>query len=411
MKKRRKGSLRLDPRLSHFRRNISSCLKLYHASGAEETLRVLAVELKRHEFVASVRTYLLVGNALVCMSEPGLAHDLSVLNQAQPAVLALFKKRITISHSDGSVELAAAIGGSPAPTAVVHVVLAKANADALLLVWHLFQAASVLLRVPQVGVEQGVTDDGLAERRTVTAREGLYSTVIHEIKNSLAAILAHLDVLRLDRGGDPLVASHLKVLIPQVHRLAGILDAAWTFARAPGEGVEAVDVGENINVVVELVSYHYRPSGVEFELDIPEALQRVTANPQRLQQVWLNYFNNAFHAIRTKGPEGGKIRVKARHESDLRRLSVEIADTGAGMDEKTLALVREISLRGGESAGTFATGLRESARILAEHGGGFEITSEPGVGTTVRVHLSCAEVQDRPSVETQEQQSLEKEES
>jgi signal transduction histidine kinase len=127
--------------------------------------------------------------------------------------------------------------------------------------------------------------------------------------------------------------------------------------------------------------------------------------------VWLNYFNNAFHAIRTKGPEGGKICVKARHESDLRRVSVEITDTGRGMDEKTLALLRDLSLARGELAGTFAMGIRESARILAEHGGGFEISSEPGVGTTVRVHLACAEVQDRQQVKKQDQQPLKKEES
>ena len=171
-----------------------------------------------------------------------------------------------------------------------------------------------------------------------------------------------------------------------------------------------MDLGVNLRAIVELVSYHYRASGVEFDLDIPLALPRVAANPQRLQQVWLNYFNNAFHAICTKGPEGGRISVKARHETDLRRVSVEITDTGRGMDEKTLALLRELSLLGGELSGTFAMGIRESARILAEHGGGFEISSEPGVGTTVRVHLACAEVQDRQQVEKQGRQSLEKEE-
>jgi two-component system, NtrC family, sensor kinase len=261
---------------------------------------------------------------------------------------------------------------------------------------------------PQVPVGQDVTPESLRESKAVAAREDLLNGVIHEIKNALAAILAHLDVLRLDRGDDEVVAHSLTVLIPQVRRLAGILDRAWTFARTPGDCAEQVDICENLRAIVELVSYHYRASGAEFDLGLPLALPRVTANPQRLQQVWLNVFNNAFHAICTKGPEHGRIGVKAWYQTDLRQVTVEITDTGRGMDEKTLAFLRDLSRLRGELPGTFAMGIRESARILAEHGGGFEIFSEPGVGTTVRVHLACAEVQDAQRVETQDRRTLKK---
>ena len=210
----------LDQRLSPFHRNISSCLKLHRAVGPEETLHAVAAALKRHDFVSSVHTYLLGDKALVCISDPGPVHDLSLLNQAHPAVLALFKHHVTVKQPDGYVELAASVGGPPGPTAVIHVLLTRADADARLLAWHLFQAASANLRVPQVPPEHDVTGDAMLKREALAAREDLLNSVIHEIKNALAAILAHLDVLRLDRGDDPVVAERINVLIPQLQRLA-----------------------------------------------------------------------------------------------------------------------------------------------------------------------------------------------
>ena len=380
--------------IADFRRNIRSCMELRRAASAEEALRAAADALKRHDFVASVRTYLLKNTVLTCVSDPGLANDLSILNREHPAVLALFQAHVTSSRPDGCVELSSAIGGTPGPAGVIHAVLHRGDADAQLMVRHLIEAASVRLRAPQPVCGQEVTDATPLADSLPAAREDVFATIVHEVKNALAAILAHLEALRCDRGGDPIVASRLDVLIPQVTRLAAILDGAWTFARAASESAQSASVGESLRAVVSLVSRHYRASGVELELDIPQDLPPVVGSASRLQQVWLNCFNNALAAVRAKGSAHGRIRVKARPEAELRRVSVEIADSGAGMDAKTLERLRAFALGRGEPAGTFATGIRESARILAEHGGHFDIYSQRGVGTTVRVDLACAHVQD-----------------
>jgi len=381
------------PQLEQFRRNIMSCMELRRTASAEETLRAAAAALKRHDFVTSVRTYLLEKTSLTCVSDPGLAQDLSILKQEHPAVQALFKGHVTLSRPDGYVELAATVAGPPAPTGVIHVVLTRDDADSQMLLRHLFQAASDRLCVLQGQSTHGVTADTLRGVGRRDARDDLFITIVHEIKNPLAAIMAHLDVMRMDRGDDPVVAEHLDVLIPQLSRLSAILDRARTFASTPVETLVPVSIAKSIRDMVELLSYHYRSSGVEFDLDVPEDLPEVAGSPRRLQQVWLNYFNNAFQAIQRKESRAGCIRVKARHDTKLRQVSVEIADSGVGMDRRTLQLVRDLSLARRDVIGTFGIGVRESARILAEHGGSVQISSECGVGTTVRVVLPRAEAQ------------------
>jgi len=228
------------------------------------------------------------------------------------------------------------------------------------------------------------------ERNRSALIEDLFICVLHEISNPLAAILAHLEVLRLDRGGDPVVAEHLDVLIPEVGRLAAILAGAKTFARDSSEAAVPLDVAESLRGVAALLSHHYHASGVGLDLEISPDLPPVLASPAELQQVWLNYLNNAFHAVLRKKTADGAIRIRARHEEPSRQVVVEIIDNGTGMDAKVLKCVRESAVPGGSRTGRTCIGTREAARILRRHGGSVDISSVLHKGTTVRVTLPAA---------------------
>jgi signal transduction histidine kinase len=232
-----------------------------------------------------------------------------------------------------------------------------------------------------------VTSDRLRELHPQATRENLLAVIVHEINNPLAAIVAHLDLLRTDRIDDPVVTRHLNVVIPQLERVSAILDRARGFVRSSSGRVTRLDIGESLRTVAALLEYHYRTSDVAIELEIPRGLPPFMGAPGRLQQAWLNYLNNAFEALCRKEPRGGRIRIKARHNKKLREVTVEIADTGVGMDRETLASLRRSSSGRSDAGGAAGIGTRESARIIAEHGGSVDVTSTPGKGTTVRVTL------------------------
>ena len=241
---------------------------------------------------------------------------------------------------------------------------------------------------------QGLTENDLRELRLRATRQDLFASILHEISNPLTAILAHLEIMREESGDDPIVAGHLDVLVPQMERLVAILLRVRTFARTPVGPPQPVDVGGTLQAVEALLSYHYHANSVALQVDVPQDFPSILGDAAGLQQMWLNYLANAFNAIRRRPGVEGCIRINAHHEKTSRQVVFEITDNGVGMDAETLAAL---------SAGTLprrGIGVRECARIVAEHAGTVTITSRPGRGTTVRVTLPTGEVGGSAEAET-----------
>ena len=99
--------------------------------------------------------------------------------------------------------------------------------------------------------------------------------------------------------------------------------------------------------------------------------------------------NAIIHGISPR-VEGGKVTIFVRQQED--KLLIDVADTGAGMDEETLAKVRG-KLEGGEDTpldeDIVGIGLGNINRRIKGmyEGGKLEIDSAPGEGTTIMITL------------------------
>ena len=277
--------------VKQFRHNLLTFMQLRSEPGPEEVLRAASKALERHDFVRSVDTYLLEKERLRSVSSTGAAEDLSLATHDHPAVRALSHTPIRTYTKEGYVDFAAAVGMPPGPAGVVHASLTCDDDDTRLLTGHLLAAVSDRLRLLQVPRAKEVAPPAPDEPPAPDARDDLFACVIHEISNPLAAILAHLDILRMERSEDPVVAGHLKSVMPQLARLCGILDSARTYTRAGLEPEGAVDVAKGLHSLAGLLRYHYHGHNVELELTVPRKLPAVRGSSGRLQQVWLNYLN------------------------------------------------------------------------------------------------------------------------
>ena len=142
-----------------------------------------------------------------------------------------------------------------------------------------------------------------------------------------------------------------------------------------------------------------RVIGERFELvTIPEAKPgRVRADPTQLEQVIMNLGVNARDAM----PAGGRITIRTSNETlGAGRASqisgslepgdyvvLTVADTGAGMDAATLSHIFEpFFTTKGPGKGT-GLGLATVYGIVRQSGGGIEVQSTPGSGTTFTIYL------------------------
>ena len=83
-------------------------------------------------------------------------------------------------------------------------------------------------------------------------------------------------------------------------------------------------------------------------------------------------------------PEGGELRVEASVK-DPRKVLVTVADTGEGIPEENLDRIFDPFFT--TKKGGTGLGLSICYNIVKSHGGDIEVTSRPGQGTTMLIHL------------------------
>src|SRR5262249_10327752 len=118
----------------------------------------------------------------------------------------------------------------------------------------------------------------------------------------------------------------------------------------------------------------------------------VVGDPEALARIVSTLLSNAVQYNRP----GGSVRVVLRSTKDSIVLSV--TDTGVGIAQEHLPHVFERFYRVDKARSSGGTGLGLAiCKSMAEaHGGGVEVESRPGVGSTFRVRLPAAP--ERPGI-------------
>jgi len=128
-------------------------------------------------------------------------------------------------------------------------------------------------------------------------------------------------------------------------------------------------------------------------------LRTVKVDLGQMEQVFMNLFLNAFHAM----PGGGKIFLKTENVfiDDERSyqykilsgkyVKVNVTDTGQGMDAKTKERIFDPFFTTKEMGRGVGLGLAMVYGIIKGHGGMINVYSEPGHGTTFTIYIPALE--------------------
>jgi signal transduction histidine kinase len=143
-----------------------------------------------------------------------------------------------------------------------------------------------------------------------------------------------------------------------------------------------VDLARGLQTTALLVKHSLREAGVELQMEVPERLPSLEGDARALNQVFLNLLKNAAEALHGRG---GVVRVSARSEGTS--ILVEIRDDGPGIAPELLPKLFEPFFSTKEAGRGTGLGLSISRRVVLDHGGAIEVSSEPGEGTTFVVTL------------------------
>lgn len=224
----------------------------------------------------------------------------------------------------------------------------------------------------------------LATQRLEAWKEAV-ERVIHEIKNPLTPVGLAAETLKTAWARDrerfaSIFPSGIDMILGAVGDLKELIGQFSRFSRLPAMRPERLH--PNALVADALSPYSQAPLDrmtirVALAPDVPE----IEVDPDQVKRVLLNVVNNALEAM---GGTGGELRVTTTREEG--GVAIRVEDDGPGVEDVERIFEPHYTTK---VKGT-GLGLAIARQIVEEHGGTVRVTSAPGRGTSVRIHLPAA---------------------
>ena len=231
------------------------------------------------------------------------------------------------------------------------------------------------------------------------AKSRYISTISHELRTPLNSILGYAQLMAADASLPPQRRQAVQVIKRGGEHLMQLIDGTLDIARIEAGRLSLepapVRFDELLRELADMFEPQAAAKGLRFRFEPQGALPEwVRADEQRLRQILINLLGNAI-----KFTAEGEVALRVRHGREMATL--EIADTGPGMDADELARIFEPFARGSRNASGAGhapgagLGLTIAKMLTALMGGEMSATSEPGRGSVFRVRLFLPELHGR----------------
>ena len=239
-----------------------------------------------------------------------------------------------------------------------------------------------------------INEMSLAISRSDKMKTEFISSVSHELRTPLTAITGWGETLMYDTEMSEDSQKGISIILKEARRLTRLVEELLEFTRM-ADGRFTVNVTEvDVEAELEEATFTYgellKQEGMRLEYEpAPEPLPMITADPQRLKQVFLNVLDNAAKY----GREGQRIIVAIALEKsydDVGRdyAKITIRDFGPGIPEDELPHVKEKFYKGSSKERGSGIGLAVCDEIIRLHDGSLTIENAPqGSGIIVTVRL------------------------
>ena len=217
------------------------------------------------------------------------------------------------------------------------------------------------------------------------------SMVSHELKTPLTSIKISADVLKSLSGSEKDIRTRDEMLAiidrnigRQKRLVSDLLDISRIETGNLKLSLEPVDLYDIIRESVESMRKIAEEVGIPIHLDLQGKSPRITGDPDRLVQVFVNLIGNAL-----KFTKEGEIRIWARMVDG--HPEIRVSDTGIGIPPEELNMIfdkfHQVDSGLTREVGGTGLGLAICKGIIEGHGGSIRAESEVGRGSTFVIVL------------------------
>ncbi len=247
----------------------------------------------------------------------------------------------------------------------------------------------------QAEAERDRLETQLRQAQKLEAMGTLAGGIAHDFNNILAAILGYGEMAQKETAAGTAPRRHLDAAMSAGMRAKALVERILAFSRSGmGERVP-VHVQSVVAEVLDTIAGSL-PDGVQLERQLAAGDAAVLGDPTQLHQVVMNLCTNAAQAIRSEGLIEVTIDTVELNEARVVTTSslpggcyvrLRVSDSGAGIDHKVLERIFDPFFTTKEVGVGTGLGLSLVHGIVTDLGGGVDVDSQPGIGSTFTVYL------------------------
>lgn len=206
----------------------------------------------------------------------------------------------------------------------------------------------------------------------------LTAGIAHEIRNPLTALKGFLTLLQPDISEQN--KWYIDVMLSEISQMESITSQFMAMSKPQVLSIHSHQIQSLIEEVVTFILPTAIMHSTHIIMDHLSTMPEIQCDGNQLKQVFINVLKNAIEAM----PRGGNIFIQTK-QVDENFILIRIIDEGCGIPEDRISRLGEpfYSLK---EKGT-GLGLMMCYKIIEEHYGKLQISSELNKGTTVDIRL------------------------
>lgn len=217
----------------------------------------------------------------------------------------------------------------------------------------------------------------------------------HELRAPVAAILSNAQVgLLAPKDNSELPRQRLENIVDISKSMSALISNLLFLARHEGrlnqKDLQSVEIVGLLNQLSDEYQLIAEEKELSIIAELPSQPVKLLADLDLLQQALKNLLDNACKYT----PQNGTVKLKMF--TQLRRVSIQIIDSGIGIPGEDLPNIFErfyrVDSSRTRSSGGFGLGLAIAQQIVKAHGGKITVDSKVGEGTTFQVCLPLKKV-------------------
>jgi signal transduction histidine kinase len=214
----------------------------------------------------------------------------------------------------------------------------------------------------------------------------------HELNNPLSVISGRAQLLAKSES-DPERKRILAQIQQNAGELSGIIDDLMSYANPEQPRPTEAAIGQIINDAVDLTKQKKQMNQLNIKIDIAPDTPVVFVDSAQISCAISNIICNGLEAYPSGAPDkdirgqAGAIAIEVSANKVNRTVSMQIIDSGRGMDEQTLARATHPFFSARPAGRKRGMGLAHAQRLIEINHGTLSLASQPDKGTTVTVTL------------------------